>query len=79
MLSQVHDLNNALVSKPYHWTKFEIEASKRGKQGGGREKHLNNALVSKPQPWAYRGTSLIRKCTPLGPYRRPVPRVLGET
>jgi len=25
----------------------------------------------------YRGTSLIRKRTPLGPYRRPVPRVLG--
>ena len=27
----------------------------------------------------YRGTSLMRKCTPLGPYRRPVPRVLGES
>ena len=26
---------------------------------------------------AYRGTSLIRKRTPLGPYRRPTPRVLG--
>ena len=25
----------------------------------------------------YRGTSLIRKLTPLGPYRRPMPRVLG--
>ena len=25
----------------------------------------------------YRGTSLVRKCTPLGPYRRPMPRVLG--
>ena len=25
-----------------------------------------------------RGTSFIRKRTPLGPYRRPVPRVLGE-
>ena len=25
----------------------------------------------------YRGTSLIRKCNPLGPYRRPMPRVLG--
>ena len=25
----------------------------------------------------YRGTSLIRKRTPLGPYRRPMPRVLG--
>ena len=26
---------------------------------------------------SYRGTSLARKCTPLGPYRRPMPRVLG--
>ena len=26
---------------------------------------------------AYMGTSLIRKHTPLGPYRRPMPRVLG--
>jgi len=25
----------------------------------------------------YRGTSLTRKRTPLGPYRRPEPRVLG--
>ena len=25
----------------------------------------------------YRGTSLTRKRTPLGPYRRPMPRVLG--
>jgi len=25
----------------------------------------------------YRGTSLIRKRTPLGPYRRRMPRVLG--
>ena len=24
----------------------------------------------------YRGTSLLSKCTPLGPYRRPMPRVL---
>ena len=26
----------------------------------------------------YRGTSPIRKRTPLGPYRRPMPRFLGE-
>jgi hypothetical protein len=25
----------------------------------------------------YRGTSLTRKCNSLGPYRRPMPRVLG--
>ena len=29
-----------------------------------------------PCPRPYRGTSLTRKHTPLGPYRRPVPRVL---
>ena len=28
-------------------------------------------------PLHYRGTSLIRNRTPLGPYRRPMPRVLG--
>ena len=27
----------------------------------------------------YRGTSLIRKRTPLGPYPRPMPRVLGRS
>ena len=26
-----------------------------------------------------RGTSLVRKSTPLGPYRRPMPRLLGES
>ena len=26
---------------------------------------------------AYRGTALIRKRTPQGPYRRPMPRVVG--
>ena len=25
----------------------------------------------------HKGISLIRKCTPLGPYRGPVPRVIG--
>jgi len=30
-----------------------------------------------PFQTVYRGTSLTRKCTPLGPYRRPMPTVLG--
>ena len=30
-----------------------------------------------PTSSCYRGTSLTRKRTPLGPYRRPMPRVLG--
>ena len=28
---------------------------------------------------AYRGASLAKKRTPLGPYRRPIPRVLGRS
>ena len=31
-----------------------------------------------PHSVAYRGASLTRKRTPLGPYRRPTPRVLGH-
>ena len=27
----------------------------------------------------YRGTSLARRITPLGPYRRPMPRILGAS
>ena len=33
--------------------------------------------VEKTILWWYKGTSLTRKRTPLGPYRRPMPRVLG--
>ena len=40
--------------------------------------------LNPPESWcswggafAYRGTSLTRKRIPLGPYRRPMPRVLG--
>ena len=31
----------------------------------------------KTEKTVYRGNSLTRKRTPLGPYRRPMPRVLG--
>ena len=34
-------------------------------------------ILSWPSKCAYRGTSLIRKRTPIGPYHRPMPRVLG--
>ena len=33
---------------------------------------LAEGAVLSPPPPPYRGTSLIRKCTPLGPYRRPI-------
>ena len=46
-------------------------------------KHVHAHLNAKAKIWPslsyvpYRGTSLPRKCTPLGNYRRPMPRVLG--
>jgi hypothetical protein len=33
--------------------------------------------VSNSFPFNYKGTLITRKLTPLGPYRRPMPRVLG--
>ena len=44
-----------------------------------RTSELSRRRQSQPGTWlsAYRGTSLIRKDRPLGPYRRPMPRVLG--
>ena len=38
-----------------------------------------SSSIEKFQVLGYRGTSLIRKRTLLGPYRRPMPRVLGES
>ena len=41
---------------------------------------MSEAPLHAPTSWQrymYRGTSLMTKRTPLGPYRRPVPRVLG--
>jgi hypothetical protein len=44
-----------------------------------RSGHIPQVASSQYPPTAqgYRGTSLIRKRIPLGPYRRPMPRVLG--
>ena len=38
-----------------------------------------NVFAAEATPGTYRGTSLIRNLAPLGPYRRPAPRVLGES
>ena len=38
---------------------------------------VRTALTSGLGGRVYRGTSLLRKRTPLGPYRKPIPRVLG--
>ena len=60
-----------------------------GKELGWRVDHLVSGLGVRVQgfgfesegsetpPPMYRGTSLTRKRTPLGAYRRPMPRVLG--
>ena len=42
-----------------------------------RANHQNQVLHIKQSDPVYRGTSLTRKRTPLRPYRRPMPRVLG--
>jgi len=47
---------------------FEIESERV--EGGGC------AVWSCERVRVYRGTSLTRTCTPLGPYRGPMPRVL---
>ena len=39
----------------------------------------HNRVVEMYTSGAYRVTSLIRKRTPLGPYRRPMPMVLGSS
>ena len=44
---------------------------------GGLARGLSLAAFSLPGECAYRGTSLTRKRTPLGHYRRPMPGVLG--
>ena len=46
--------------------------------------HIPNLGIAKNAPavsrvFRYRGTSLARKRNPLGPYRRPMPRVVGES
>ena len=50
-----------------------------GRPGGrrGRGVFKRKAFIDSKKADMYRGTSLIRKRTPLGPYRRPMPRVLG--
>ena len=40
------------------------------------DRNISTSCTNEPY---YRGTSLTRKRNPLGPYRRPMPRVLGGT
>ena len=51
-----------------------------GRVGTGLRRSYASCLLIGPYSRAiftYRGTSLVRKRTPLGPYSRPMPRVLG--
>ena len=43
----------------------------------GRVRRGGQEAFPQGAPNSYRGTSLIRKHSPLGPYRRPTPRVFG--
>ena len=49
-----------------------IPTAKRGASGS----RVSGGVVAMHGSW-HRGASLIRKRTPLGPYHRPVPKVLG--
>ena len=40
--------------------------------------HVSAHVTCRKPPCPYMGTSLTRNRTHLGPYRRPVPRVLGS-
>ena len=70
MMSEVHLWVVYIISSPPtrgHWTVSCRKAL-------GLISPATSGVTSEPP---YRGTSIIRKCTPLGPYRRPMPRVLG--
>ena len=43
----------------------------------GEDGSVDDDVIALPPDKVYRGTSLTRKCTPLGPYRRTMPRVPG--
>ena len=71
--------------KEAHHTRSRLETERTQSHGTAKTirdtrlsplhaKHLDTAF---PRGVQYRGTSLTRKHRPLGPYRRPVPRVLG--
>jgi len=80
--SHIHDSKDQILAlafrlkslKPFMWAPLRSEASRGFRREGGRKRAL--FLATRPGAM-YRGTSLIRKRTPLGPYSRPMPRVLG--
>ena len=63
------------------YTGGECEVETHGGHNGRNKKnaytHVLGGLDIDDTHCSYRGISLTRKCTPLEPYRRPIPKVLG--
>ena len=55
------------------WRKLPVE----GQMAKVADIRVSATVETTPVDLQYRGTSLTRKRTPLEPYRRPMPRVLG--
>ena len=57
----------------------ERERGREGERERGREgeRDRERAQAGMLRASSYRGTSLVRNRAPKGPYRRPMPRVLG--
>ena len=65
------DHQNFQLSTLHHPSRQQLSRKGPGTRGGLARVNLEGKLA------AYGGTSRTRKRTPLGPYRRPLPRVLG--
>ena len=75
-MKELRDLKDLTIHDLQPW----LIASARQKapwRAGNRRVHLQGNLAHKKTHPARTLSSLIRKCTHLGPYRRPIPRVLG--
>ena len=62
----------------YIYTCIYVGDARAGVEEADTLRRLEMVLPTFPSN-LYRGTLLIRKRTPLGPYRRPMPRVVGGT
>ena len=58
----------------------DLKVSERGRAGCRvRDGQTDSKGSESGEAEDYRGASLIRKHTTLGPYRRPMPRILGRS
>jgi len=79
LLVQIH-----FVIEMIWWTglapwEFELPGSLTSTLSPLAAERAQSPLQYNRTPKPYRGTSLLRQRTPLGPYSRPVPGVLGES